>query len=319
MESLEPEPPALPPDRPRAPTVRSRLMLEVAAELVGRGDWAAKQALVTLRRQGADGWDVALFGSDSPAAVDEVLAGRVQFAIVNPACAVPRGAPLAAIATVPSYDQLAFAVSARFGVSSLAEVRDRRLPLRVSLRAQRDHAVHRVVADTLAAAGFSLADLEAWGGQLVYAEGLPHHPDRWAAVAGGAVDAVFDEGVYNWVEPAVAAGMAVLDVGPAELAALEAAGYRRAVLRRSRFPALPRDVATVDFSGFLIYTRADTPEHLVRAFCEALHDRRDTIAWQGGPSLPLERMCGGALDAPVPIPLHPAARSVWLERGMIDR
>ena len=48
-------------------TTRSRLMLEVASALVNRRDWNLLQARVSLREQGADGWPLTLFGSDSPA------------------------------------------------------------------------------------------------------------------------------------------------------------------------------------------------------------------------------------------------------------
>ena len=65
-------------------TTRSRLMLEVAAELVNRRDWPYLQARVSLREQGSSEWPVTLFGSDSPATIWEVASGKVQFAIVNP-------------------------------------------------------------------------------------------------------------------------------------------------------------------------------------------------------------------------------------------
>ncbi len=65
-------------------TTRSRLMLEVAAALVNRRDWPLLQARVSLREQGSDEWPLTLFGSDSPATIHEVAAGKVQFAMINP-------------------------------------------------------------------------------------------------------------------------------------------------------------------------------------------------------------------------------------------
>ena len=59
------DPPALPKARPRAGAVPSRLMLEVASELVSRPDQAARQACVSLRTQGGADWELTLFGSDS--------------------------------------------------------------------------------------------------------------------------------------------------------------------------------------------------------------------------------------------------------------
>src|SRR5947207_537432 len=65
-------------------TTRSRLMLEVASQLVNRKDFPYLQARISLREQGADEWPLTLFASDSPATIQEVAAGKVQFAIINP-------------------------------------------------------------------------------------------------------------------------------------------------------------------------------------------------------------------------------------------
>ena len=74
---------------------------------------------------------------------------------------------------IPSPDQLAFAVTERTGLKSLHDIRDRRFPLRVSIRGQMDHSLHLVVKEVLSAAGFSLDDVVSWGGQIRYDAGLP--------------------------------------------------------------------------------------------------------------------------------------------------
>jgi TRAP-type uncharacterized transport system substrate-binding protein len=121
----------------------------------------------------------------------------------------------------------------------------------------------------------------------------------------GSVDAVFDEGVYNWVEAAAGAGMRFLAITGDVRSRLAAMGYRAGTLTKARYPALDGDVPTIDFSGWLIFPRADTPDRAVAGFCEALAAARERIAWHGGPALPLERMCADTLDAPVPLPFHP--------------
>lgn len=77
---------------------------------------------------------------------------------------------------------------------------------------------------------------------------------------------------------AAAAGTRLLAVPDDALGRLEAMGYRSSVLRKQRYPSLDADVITVDFSGFLVFTRSDTP---------------------------------------IPPPLHPAARSVWKRHGLV--
>jgi hypothetical protein len=321
------EPPRYSENRPRAATIRSRLMLEVAAELVGTGAWPYKQVRIDLRDPGGATWPVSLFASDGADSVSEVLAGRTQFAIINPATAVRSvlrrepGAPpdaLAAIATIPSYDALGVAVRKEIGVTSLTELAEAKPRLRVSLRGGRpNHLVHRVVDDVLAAVGLRLADLQAWGGTIRYDDELPHLADRAEALRTGAVDAVIDEGTYNWVDLAVGSGMRFLAIDDAPMARLEAMGYRPGMLTRQRYPALDADVRTLDFSGWLIFTLRDTADELVTFFCEALAQAAGRIAWQGGPRLPLETMCIDAIDAPLPLPLHPAARAVWTRHGFL--
>ena len=57
-------------------TIRSRLVLEVASELVDQPQWRYRQTRVNLREQGGDGWPIALFGSDSPAAIAQISKPR---------------------------------------------------------------------------------------------------------------------------------------------------------------------------------------------------------------------------------------------------
>ena len=78
-------------------TTRSRLMLEVASALVNRKDFPYLQARISLREQGAADWPMTLFASDSPATVQEVADGRVQFAIINPSMMLK----LAALGSAP--------------------------------------------------------------------------------------------------------------------------------------------------------------------------------------------------------------------------
>jgi len=309
-------------------TIRSRLVLEVASELVDQQGWPYRQARIDLREQGADHWAVSLFGSDGPAAIDEVARGKVQLAIINPAGLLPlavRGTgpfkiptPLRAIAVIPSPDQLAFAVTEKTGLQSLREIGERRYPLRVSMRGQMDHSLHVVVAEVLSAAGFSLADIVSWGGQVRYDPGLPNNSNRLGAAQRGEVDMVIDEAVRSWIDAAAGSGMRVLPLDEAMLNHLEALGFRRALIPKARYPKLNADVPALDFSGFTVYTHANVADSIVTSICAALEARKDVIAWQEPGPLPLERMCRDTLDGPLSIPLHRAAEVFWRERGYLS-
>ena len=309
-------------------TIRSRLVLEVASEMVDQSSWPHRQARVSLRPQGADEWAVSFIASDGPAAIEQVARGEIHMAISNPAgylALAVRGTgpftasiPLRAITVIPSPDQLAFAVTEQTGLKSFDEIRERRYPLRVSMRGQRDHALHPIVNEVLAAAGLSLDDIVSWGGQVRYDNGLPQNENRLGAVARGEVDMVVDEAVRGWVNSAVGNGMRVLPLDEAMLSKLEALGFRRAVIPKARYTNLAADVPTLDFSGFAVYTHANVSDSVITSICAALEARKERIGWQEPGALPLERMCRDTSDAPLVIPLHPAAERFWRERGYLS-
>ena len=309
-------------------TIRSHLVLEVASELVDRTEWPYRQARITLREQGGEVWPVCLFGCDTPAAIDQVARGEVQVAIINPAgplaLALRGRGPfrsaisLRAITVIPSPDQLAFAVTERTGLKSLHDIRERRFPLRVSIRGQMDHSLHLVVKEVLSAAGFSLDDVVSWGGQVRYDAGLPNSPKRLGAVQRGEVDMIIDEAVRSWIDAATKSDMGVLPLDEPLLQRLEELGFRRAVIPKARYTKLKEDVPTLDFSGFPVYTHVNVPDAIVTSICSALEARKEKIPWQEDGPLPLDRMCRDTPEGPLNIPLHPAAERFWRERGYLS-
>jgi len=314
-------------DRARSnPAVtRSQLVLEMAYEIIRDPAWAPKQVRIDFREPGGDRpWELRFFGSDAPSAIDEVASREVQVAIVNPAeplALAARGKgpfespiPLRIISVIPSLDQFAFVVSDRLGINSLEELRDRRVPLRYSMRDRPDHATYFLVREVFRALGFSVEDVEQWGGGLSMQAGFPPDVGR---VVRGEVDAIFDEAVRNWVPAALKAGMRVLPIDGDLARTLEDIGFRRAVLRKEIYPELPMDIPTLDFSGWPVFTHADTPDALVRACCAALEASKERVPWEGEGPLPVERMCIDGPDTPLTVPLHPAAEQFWRERGYI--
>jgi hypothetical protein len=118
----------------------------------------------------------------------------------------------------------------------------------------------------------------------------------------------------------IAADLLPLSAG--RLEALEAEGFRPALIEKARYPSLSQDVPAVDYSGWPIYCRSDTDDALVELFCRSLAARRDDIPWDIGgvrqPPLPLERMVTDSPDTPIDVPLHPRAPAVWRELGYLS-
>jgi len=308
-------------------TTRSRLMLEVASELVGGEDWVLRQSMVSLRAQGAAGWPLTFFASDDPEVIDEVLSGKVQVAIMNPVDPLTlayRGTgpfnkayPLRIVTVIPSEDQIAFAVSERTGLMSIEDIRERRFPLRVSIRKQPGHSTHFYIKQTLGAVGLSLDDIKSWGGEIRYDATIPQSSERLSAIKEGKIDAVFDEAINRWLYTALDYGIQPLSLGEPLLAKLEEVGFRRGVIPKADYPKLSADVLSLDFSGWAVFTHADVPDKLITSFCRALEARRDRIPWQGEGPLPLERMCHNTPETPLVIPFHPAAEQFWRDCGYL--
>ena len=310
-------------------TTRSRVVLEIAAELVARPDTRLRQAKVLLREQGrGSDWPLALFGSSTSEGVEAVARREADLAMINPAAPLTlalRGkgrytqpCPVRAIAVIPSFDQYVFAVKSALGLTRFEDIAARRAPLRVMLRGQKDHCLHDMLDDIAAAAGFSVADLDAWGGTVRREGGLPF-PDgpKFQALAAGEIDAIFDEAVQEWTDAALDAGMTILPLAEETVRKLEALGYRRGIIEKRLYPRLPADVLTLDFSGWTIFVHAEASDALVESICEALDARKHLIPWQGDGPLPVERMCRDAPDTPMDVPLHPAAERYWRRRGYL--
>lgn len=307
--------------------VRSRLLLEVASELVGDRDAVPSQVKVLFRTPGESRWPIAFTADDSERGVEAVWRGEAIAGMANPSSLLAvarRGThpfrgpvPVAALCVLPSPDQLVVAVRSSAGLTTLEEVAAQRFPLRLSLRGQRDNSVHLVTDHVLEASGWSLGDLRSWGGHVSYDADLPSRGDRIAKAERGEVDAIIDEASATWVEDAIAAGMRIIPLSAAALRRLEGWGYRGAMLTTQAFPSLSSDVPSLDFSGFPFYVREDVPAELVRSLCAALEERRDRITLQTGEPLPLDAICTGSPAAPMVIPLHPTARAFWSERGYL--
>ena len=309
-------------------TTRSRLMLEVASQLVNRKDFPYLQARIDLREQGADEWPLTLFASDSPATIHEVAAGKVQFAIINPSMILKLAAlgsapfkepiPLRIIAVLPALDQMVFAVNRESGFKSFSDIRERKYPLRVSLRRQPDHSLHVIMDHVFKAAGFSLDDIVSWGGNVRYDDGMPYGANRIGAVQRSEIEAIFDEGASAWGNMALELGMTFLTLDDVILQRVEAVGLRRAVIEKKYFPKLSADVPTLDFSGWPIYTHENTSDAFVIDFCRALEASKERIPWAQAAPLPLAQMVRDTPEGHLEVPLHSAAERFWRECGYLS-
>jgi TRAP-type uncharacterized transport system substrate-binding protein len=325
---------------------RTRGLLELAAALYDtslsfKTERAAEQAIQTESRVGYS-LTLALtatrekgvsfsFAADGFRELQAVSRGKLSLAWINPSVAATmafRGKglfskrqPIRTVAVFPSYDVMAFAVHESTGITSLAQIRKERIPLRVSTGTISKEWVKYsptmfTVTTVMKAAGFTFADLRRWGGKIQSVT-RPSHPDRREALEKGTINAVFDEGIKSWGQSALDAGFRYLPVDGSILKKLSAIGYRASVLPKSRFPALPADVPTVDFSGWPMVVNAAMPNDVAYALCEAIEARKALMPTDNFKPLNMAQLCANDLEAPFDVPLHPGAKRFYLEKGYL--
>jgi TRAP-type uncharacterized transport system substrate-binding protein len=254
-----------------------------------------------------------------------VVKGDVEAAFVNPSALLTqayRGVglfktplPVRIICNYPSWDRFVMAFHPRTGIRSVADIKAKKYPLRVSVREDPTHSTIVLIDQIFALHGFTLADIESWGGKLVRCGGPGDERRRLEPMARGEIDAVFDEGIKVWLAEALAANLAPIGFDASEYEQLGKLGWRRVTLPRSVFSGLPHDVDTIDFSGWPIYCNASLPEQTAYDICAAVASRETEIPW--------EKMAGGnAIQAvtetdatPMDVPLHPGAERWLREQG----
>ena len=287
---------------------------------------------LSLLPRGKQGDCVSLsFAADSFRELKLLGEGKVSVAWINPSASVTlayRGTgplsgriPLRTIAVFPSWDVVGFAVHESTGITSLEQIKKERFPLRLSTgpTSERDlieSPVTFVVSAALKAAGFTIADIRRWGGKI-QAVSRPSHPDRRASVDNGTVNAVFDEGIKSWGQSVLDRGFRYLPIDGALMRQLKKMGYRPGIVPKANFKGMASDVPTIDFSGWPMVVRADMPNAVAYALCEAIELRRKSIPTDNFKPLNIADLCANDNEAPYDVPLHPGARRFYRERGYL--
>ncbi|MEK7341669.1 MAG: hypothetical protein AABZ69_05575, partial [Candidatus Binatota bacterium] len=159
---------------------RTKLLWEVGLHIAGNPDtpyYGNRDMCIVVGSGSGDNFRPWLrMATGSPALAHAVCRGELEMAMVNPSGFLTqayRGTglfkeplPVRVIANYPSWDRFVYTLHPRTGLRSLAEIKAKRYPLRLSIREDLAHSTRILVDQTLAVYGFTLADLESWGGSL---------------------------------------------------------------------------------------------------------------------------------------------------------
>jgi TRAP-type uncharacterized transport system substrate-binding protein len=327
---------------------RAKGLLELAAALydssLSSESWKAAEGVLQTDSRLGNGLRLALktkpndrkgislaFATGGFREIQAVAEGKVSLAWVNPSVLLTmayRGKgpfrkrlPLRTVAVFPSYDVMGFAVHESTGIRSFSQIKKQRFPLKLSTRlvtlgALRENSTMFTVAAVMRAAGFTFAELRKWKGKIHLAA-RPSDPARREGIESGTVNAVFDEGIKSWARTALENGFRFLPVDGAVLKTMVAMGYRQTFMTQARFPGMPADISTIDFSGWPMIVHADMPEDVAYALCEAIEKRKEAIPTDNYKSLDIAQLCANDEEAPYDVPLHRGAERFYRERGYL--
>jgi TRAP-type uncharacterized transport system substrate-binding protein len=300
---------------------RAKMLWELGLDVAGNpltpygGD---RDMCITVGNgSGTDFRPALRMATGSPILAHAVADGTLEMAMVNPSALLtqayrgvglfPQPLPLRVVASYPTWDWFAFVFNPRSEVKSLREVKERRYPLHVSVKEDVTHSTRVFIDQVLAFYGFSLAELESWGGKLNLT-GSPTDARRMDALARGELDAIFDEGLPKWFDPALEAGMVPYELEPAVFDHLAKLGWKKAIVPASEFKHLRNDYAGIDYSGWPLYCRADLSDKIVHDVCAAFVARQAEIPWEeSGYKGDIVQIARDTYSTPIEVPLHPAA------------
>jgi TRAP-type uncharacterized transport system substrate-binding protein len=150
--------------------------------------------------------------------------------------------------------------------------------------------------------------------------GRPFAAERLKGIAKRSINAVFDEGVSTaggWLDQALENGYEIIPIEPEIIKKLEALGYSRSVLPKSRYPQLKKDIATIDFSGWALVTHRWLPDRMAYAAIETIDERQAVIPVDDDQPLNMKHLCRSTEKCPLLVPLHPGALKYYKEKGYL--
>lgn len=260
------------------------------------------------------------------AAVDLAISTPDRFALMALRGIGPfEGRPVAdlrALAVLPQYDRLVFAVRADLGIRTFAELRQRAPGLRIA--ASIDDGVNYIgfaAQRVMEASDVSRSRLHEWGGRYLEFE----RPDAClASVQKGEADAVIQEAIMSvwWSDLMREQDMVMVPFEPQALESVSKTyDWTAGALPRGYFAGHDESVSALDYSDFSVLVSQHMADDVAYFLTRCIVEQRAALERQYH-HIPADRSpVGYPLDpkamARPAVPLHAAAERYYREAGWL--
>jgi TRAP transporter TAXI family solute receptor len=228
-----------------------------------------------------------------------------------------------AIGYVPQNDRMVMAIRRDLGITSFAELRDKKPKLRIAAGLDDGVSFMGMGARMLMEAhGISRQEFASWGGSYVEFE----EPRRCTnAVLVGNADAIIQEAVMNsyWTELANKVDLAFLPIEPeARDRIARDFGLTTATLPKDYLRGIDREMEFMDFSHFLLLTTTDLPDDIAYALAWSLIEQFGTLQGMYSHLAPDRSPISYPIDPKgacrTLVPLHPGAERYYRDAGHLE-
>lgn len=215
---------------------------------------------------------------------------------------------LRAIARIEDPTYLLVAVKPELGIASLAEIRERKLPVRIITDFQPS------AMPVLDYYGLDKASLESWGGALVPIKDVTAATPFDVVVSSLASPANNPESAF-WTTLTVAHELRFLDL-PEDLLdrLVKDADMIRTTARWGVLRGVDRSIPTVGRSGEVVFARTDMPDEVAYELARAIDRNRGELKWFVRP-YSIDPLTVASANG---VPLHPGAARYYREMRYID-
>jgi TRAP-type uncharacterized transport system substrate-binding protein len=264
----------------------------------------------------AVGDGLAQIGISTPAVAARMCAdGQATFDHPRPA--------LRSIGVVPHRDALVFGAIRELGLSSIDDVRERQVPLRLSIPDE-DQLTGHASRQVLALHGITQQALESWGGEWIVTESAQA---GWKLVASGGADAMINESIpQSWRPLAKTRPIRLLTMRREAADELQAElGYRWRTVGAGTVEGQEEDVIGLSWDHWIVVAHADLPDEVAAALADAfITDAHHLERQYTADGRLKEDEC--SLEYPmrpevvaneVTVPLHPGAAQRFREAGAL--